>query len=480
MARAVNKTVVGVVVVAIVLVLTGGGYVVVANLPGQDPARYVQEARKFEEEAKWAEARTLYVRAYRKDPAQKAEYLVDAARCAMEEGDVGKALGDIQGARLKDPDNAAASKLATQLLFEVAKVYSNAQQWVRVKEEAERLLNKADPKSVLGHHAKGAALLRLVLEDEQNRALGEAELREALKLDPTNTDVVELLVANGFDQIRNFEVRRQRTEIAALNKNIDTLLADQLARCEAAGDAEKTGRVKLLQADVLLRRGEDAKAVAALERYTQENPKDALGFRSLGTAYMLSAKLRDAAKAEEYLRKAVDLDPKDLQNRLILGQAMQVQKDRMADESKLYQEGLEATPYSKHYRSLKSNFQRAEMMYRLCVNDIRRGAAAEGEDQSKAYADAAGWITKLSDEQDPNYPLVLMMQAMLFSAKGDLKEATRVAQLADRGSPTYEAKVLLGELLFRQGEWGAARKELEAAVEMGPRGLVPVWQLAQV
>jgi len=480
MAKAVNKTVVGVLTLAIVLVLTGSGYVVVANLPGQDPTRYVKDAEKFAKDGKWAEARTLYIRAYRKDPAQNPEYLVEAARCAKEEGDIAKALGDIQGARLKNPDHPAAAVLATQLQFEVANVFSNAQQWVKVKEEAERLLAKVDPKSVLGHHARGAALLRLALEDEENRALGEASLREALKLDPTNVDVVELLVANAFDRMRVFESRRQRTEVAAMNKSIDTLLADQLTQCEQAGEVEKAGRVKILQADVLLRRGEDAKAVEALERYTQSNSKDARGFRSLGAAYLMSAKFRDASKAEGFLRKAVELDPKDLQNRLILGQALQVQKDRMADESKVYEEGLEAVPFSKHYRSLKSNFQRAEMIYRLVVNDIRRGAAAEGEDQKKAFADAESKITKLSDEQDPKFPTVLLMQAMLYSAKGDLKEATRVAQLADRGSPTYEAKCMLGELLFRQGEWGAARKELEAAVEMGPRALVPVWQLAQV
>jgi len=479
MAKAVNKTVVGVLTLAIVILLSAGGFVVVANLPGQDPKRYEADAKRFEGEKKYAEARQLFARAYQRDPAKNPANMVNAARCALEEGDIPLVRRFVQLARQKDNRNRGAAEIATRMYFEIANVAGSTENWSRVRDEAANLVS-LDEESVLGQHALGSAYLHLESEDSEYRTKGEVALHKALKLDPTNIEIVKILASNAFDRIRQLESRRQTADIVKIREDLGAMINVQREACRAEGDSRKLAELLALQAMDMVRKGEHEKAIGELEQFTRDWPNESLGFRTLGSLYMFPSPKTDFKKGEEMFRKAIALSPNDGENYLNLGQALSLQTGRIADENAAYEAGLAAVPFSKHFRDFKQNLYRAQMMYLSCINDIRTGVGAKEEkDKQAAFASAEKWITRLSDEQDINNIKVLLMQANLLSARGDLKEATRVAVKADNLAQAYEVKALLGELLFLQQEWGGAKTHLEVAIQMGAQSIVPYMQLGQ-
>lgn len=483
MARAVNKTVVGILTLAILIVLSAGAFVVVANLPGQDPKRYEADAKRFEGEKKWAEARQMFARAYQRDPAKNPNYLVSAARCALEEGDWEKVIRFVQMARLKDSRHKEAAVILTQLYFDIADVANSARQWATVRDEASNL-KSLDDKSVLAHHALGAALINLAAENPDYRKDGVDALEVALQLDPTNADVVKLLVNQDAFRIREFESRKQKAEADKVRDAMLAMITTHLDKCQAAGQQRKVAELTTLKASTLIQMGDKAKGIKELEDFIHKWPNESLGYRTLGTAYTVGPEKPDLKKAEEMLRKAVELAPTEGENYLILGRLLSVQPERVAEENAIYEQGLAAIPFSKHFRDGRKNFFRGQMMYFACLNDVRTGARAENdpEKRSQAYASAEKWINRLSDERSPDEISVLLMKAQLLNARGELKEATKVASEADSKIlvPAYEIKELLGELFFQQQEWGLARKHLETALEMDPRQIVPRLQLGHV
>lgn len=486
MAKAVNKTVVGILTLVIVILLSAGGFVVVANMPGQDPKRYEADAKRFEEEKKWAEARQMYARAFQRDPAKNPAYMVAAARCALEEGDIGLVQRFIQFARQKDSRNKGAAEMATRMNLEVANVVGSTQRWAEVRKEAENLVS-LDQQSALGLHALGAAYLRLQSENSEWAAKGEEKLLAALSLDPTNVEIVKLLTANDLEKIRNLEVARKKADADIVRKEIDARIDSKIKACQAEGDQAKLAELYTLRASNHVRMGDVEKGIKELEEFVEKWPKEALGYRTLGWVYLFpsaDSKIKPPEskfkKAEELLRKAVELAPGEGETYLILGQAVSLQNGRADDENAVYAAGLEAVPFSKHFREFKQNLYRAQMMYLSCINDIRKGAVAkDASGKEAAFASAEKWIARLSEEQDAKEVKVLLMKANLASAKGDLKQATKIAIEADTLAQVYEVKALLGELNFLQQEWGAARRDLEAAIAMGPQSIVPYIQLGQ-
>src|SRR2546423_923332 len=135
MAKKLNKNVVGLLTLAVMVFLGVGGVLAVNSLPGQDPTRYAEEAARLEKDGKHAQAKKIYQRAYRRDPAQDPKYLVSAAKCALAEGEVGEALGYLQGARLRDSHLKSGAELATEIRFEIARLYGSSANWADVRKE---------------------------------------------------------------------------------------------------------------------------------------------------------------------------------------------------------------------------------------------------------------------------------------------------------------------------------------------------------
>ncbi len=221
------------------VLLAVAGFVLLLNLPGQDPKSYKVRAAGLEAEGEYNRARQTYLRAYRKDPARDPEYLVMAARCAMEEGDGARASSLLEQALVKDSELKSALQLATELNLELGRLLPAGRgrlQWMRVLERANNLL-EVDDQSPLAHYAAGLAYVSLREEDATYAAKGEASLSRALELDPTNVDVVTSAAAQLWASSRQHEIEGRKRKAMVRRELSASTLASAIEKCEAL-DAE--------------------------------------------------------------------------------------------------------------------------------------------------------------------------------------------------------------------------------------------------
>lgn len=500
MARKLNKTVVGVLTLVGIVVIAGSGFVLIKSLPARDPARYAADAAKLEEEEDFERAKMTYQRAFTKDPDRNPEYLVGAARCALGEGKIGEALSFIQGAQVADPSLKSAAVLATDLQLELAELFGSTKRWKDVLDAAQKIRD-VDDQSARAHYAIGAACLRLITENESYREKAEAALKRALEIDPMNVDAARLLSGYYLDRARTVEQKGRHSEAKPYRAQADQVLAATLQKCEAAGDPEQLADMKLLLTETEIKkntRDSDGRltGVRMLEELAVTAPDTAECYLKLGQYHASGAPGADPQEAVTYLEKTIEIDPGEGRAYLLLGQvyprlAKQLRDKGKTDEAKamdarvasLYERGLEAIAYSKHFRALRGNMYRAELTHRLGKIDLARAAAATGDEREAALVQAESRIDLLKDEQGSDSVMVLLARAELLNARGDFIEAVKVAEEADRragAAGVFEVKLLLGELYSRRREWGAARDALEAALLKNRTNRKVYWLLGDV
>lgn len=131
----------------------------------------------------------------------------------------------------------------------------------------------------LAHYKKGVALF-----ENAHTAEGVQELTQAIALDPdfAAAKALKAIVTSGEEGLRE----------------ADAALA-------AAANLPEAERL-LVEANVAARRGEPAKAAAALRRVTEVAPGDYLGFALLGQQRLIEQKY---AEAQQLLKKATELNP---------------------------------------------------------------------------------------------------------------------------------------------------------------------------
>lgn len=160
---------------------------------------------------------------------------------------------------------------------------------------------------------EGSPELRVSLA-EALAALGrlepaEAEARRALELGRDGPAAVEASVLLG-----RIASQRHRTEQAVLSYRqairVETALTE-------AGEPPDPIPWRLLAAEYVGAGDEDS-AVKTLEDLASRRPGDGTGFRELGRAYL---ERREPGRAERHLRRAVQLDPRDVETHRLLAQA---------------------------------------------------------------------------------------------------------------------------------------------------------------
>lgn len=477
MAKKLNKNVATGVIVAAAALMSGAGFVVVANLPGQDPRVYADKAEAAEHEGDQRRAAALFLRAASKDVNGGADFIVKAARCLLQEGEIGDAIRLAGDAQVKDPRLKSAQELALEIQYEVVKVWRVTAQWNRVLEHARKLLD-LDAQSFLGNLAHGRACLALVTENEGYWAEGEAALKRALELDPTNPEAVESNVQRLLTDPGRADRRTRTTTLEERREEARRLVAAAVAKSEESGDKERTDTLRVIAAQLELRSGDPtrvAKGVEQLRALVEGGTKALAAYIELGNHYLVSSgSLKGDAKNEAFdqgekcFNKAIEVDPGAAQAYWALGQFYQyrIRKDQ---EYEAYRKGLEAVPYKKHFRSLLSNHYRILMISELCLGEVYRASASTGEKKESALAAAESWLATLQKEVAPESVELLTLRAYLSNARGDYKRATREIESADRKQPghrNHRIKLLMGELYVRQQEWGSARRALEEAISI--------------
>src|SRR5438132_1414334 len=140
MAKTLNRNLVGGLTLVGMVILAAAGFLLLANLPGRDPKVYEDQAKKHEEKKEWNQATQAYHRAYQRDPEHNPEFLVKAAKSAIEDGRIDATREFLALARSRDPQLKSAMQLMTEFEFEVAKLFSTPSQWNRVLSEAKKLV----------------------------------------------------------------------------------------------------------------------------------------------------------------------------------------------------------------------------------------------------------------------------------------------------------------------------------------------------
>jgi tetratricopeptide (TPR) repeat protein len=202
-------------------------------------------------------------------------------------GHIAEAIPYLEETRRAVPDDM-------KLAYALAMAYAQTRQPDKARESIARTFDLA-PASASAHLLTGQMMNRLELED-----LAEAELREALRLDPKLPEVHYLLA-----------------QIAIFRSRFDEGLA--LLQAELAINPAH-GMALYRVGDVYVRQEKWTDAIRALQQSLWVNPYFSAPYILLGKAY---SKTGQPGAAEEMLKRAVGSDPNNRSAHYLLAQVLQ-------------------------------------------------------------------------------------------------------------------------------------------------------------
>ncbi len=499
MAKKLNRNLVGLLTLAGMLLLAVTGFALLANLPGQDPKAYEEDAKKLEDNKQYDQASQTYIRAFQRDSTKNPEYLVKAAKCAIEDGKIGAARQCLRDALVKNPQLKSALELTTEVELEVARLFGSGLQWNKVLSDARKLV-KVEPQSALAHHAMGVAQLFLRNEDDKYEAEGEESLKKAIELDPTNTKAVDVLVRQLWVSARQKESEGLKVEALAIDKSREAILQTALEKCASAAP-DKLSELKQVQSLFTIITGKVAEGIAAMQSLADSEKSRVDAHLALGSIFNGSYADKvpqDAQKAKTVLTKALEIDPKDGRIYEELSRTFKIQREAETDMAKrakieeeelaMYERGLKEIQKSRHFRELKNNFARLFFYKELILYELDKARREDAENKKSLKHEAKlkaaeEWLDKLKQEFDPDAVEVRYLTAHVYNARGEYVKAIKTAEAAERlvgARRNFELEVLLGELYSRKQEWGAARSAFEKALALNPGASALVVRLAQI
>lgn len=496
MAKKLNRNLVGILTLVGMVLLAVGGFALLASLPGQDPKVYEADAEKLKEEGKYEMAAQTFVRAYQRDSTKNPEYLVKAATCVLEEGKIGGARELLRNALVRDPALKSALEVTTDLEFEIAQRFGSSTQWSRVLAEAKKLAS-VDAASPLAHHAMGMSYLAMQTEDSRNRELGVESLMKALELDPTNTKAVDTLAKQWWNEAEQEKRAGHLDESEALVAKRDALIATALEKCRASAPDKVSELLQLQSIFKIVSKNVD-EGIRELEEITKTEGKGVEAQRLLAGIYtgvLGDTVPQDLDKAETLLQEAARIEPDNGEVYVELARVYRMNREKAQDPAKqkeyrskelaLYEKGLEAVPRTTDFRKLRNNVARATFYSELVLGALGEAelAADDAAAREKAIASAESWLARMKDEIDPEQLEVRFLVANILNMKGELVDATKEAEAAERAAGArghLGLQVLLAELYSRQAQWGAAEGAMKKAVAMNPDSPGLILRLAQV
>ncbi|MCA9254224.1 MAG: tetratricopeptide repeat protein, partial [Phycisphaerales bacterium] len=490
MAKKLNKTLVGSLVVTLMVLLAAVGFVLVQNLPGSDPLVFADEAKSLEKAGEYDKAMQAYVRAYSKDDTKNPEYLVDAARNAIESGQIGYAREFLADALTRQPGFAPAHVMTLKLELEIAKLFGGANTWQRVLDTANAAAQYEELNEMaITNSAKGLAMLALSETNPTYREKAVAALHRASELDPTDIDTIQGLTRELWTSAKEKELKRNLDDAKADMQTAYAMIDSAVARATSEGKNKQVGELELLRAQLYVLDGKSDDARSTLERLAQGDTEDSQPLIALATLYTgrVSQDIdRDLDKAETYLRKALKIDPANGAAYLNLGSIYDMQIGLAEDPEKadeyrrkqrdLYAEGLKHIKRSEHFRELSNRNARIELVKNLFLADIRDAQSATGDARDKLLKSAEDWLGQMNEEAPANSQIVLFLEAHLMNARGEFIAATRQGEAAMKAgsqAPNVQLLRLMADLYARQNQIGRVQAMLEEIITATPRNPDP-------
>jgi len=281
---------------------------------------------------------------------------------------------------------------------------------------------KAKPDFAAGHAHLGLLYLHL---DRTQPAL--SELQQALRLDPTRTDV-----ASALAHIRQGQAKAA-SESGDWNAALDFLIE---ARKYAPDNADIQYEFGMVARKLSL----DDDAIEAFQRTLQLQKNNPLALYNLGFAFMDRARFDDARKQ---FAQYVDLRPGDASGYCALGMALAA-LEQSQDARTQFERSIALAP------------TQSESYYRLGLLDLDAGEY-----------DAAAKTLQKALQQKPSDAAALTALGRVEFEQKHYPEATSLLQQAiSRDQTIQESHYYLGLTLARMGRTQEANEQLEIAARL--------------
>lgn len=354
--------------------------------------------------------------ARQRDPAFAPAYQRMATLHAVS-GKYDQAIQEYQALLKQTPDNLQAM-LQLAALYEVA------------GKESEALAQYQQAKASKKAGAYAAEAQYFMRKQQPDKAL--ASLDEAQKLEPKNPQLLEL-------KAQVLSGQKKYKEVLKLSDEMETLNAD-------AGIA--------LKIQTYMRMKQSDKALVQARRVIEKYPRSARGYQLLASIYEFDKKYPEAI-AE--VKKGVQVDPKDLQARLYLGNLQAANK--------------EYDVAAATYADILKIQQYAPAMF-------AQGALLQ---QGGKKAEAAGRYRASLAVAERYVPALNNLSYLCAEGFCSKEEALTLAMKAFKLEPTSPGVLdTLGYALLVNGKYDDARKVLEKAAALLPNQPTVQYHLAMV
>lgn len=473
-----NKNIVVALTLLAFLIMIFASVVMLRQLQSRDPKYYTDLAQEYDRHGDWQTAALFYKEAWER--SNDAVHLVGQGESLLKDGAVGDALRSWRTALINQPDLIEAHMRQLEVLLELGRLYGRMANWEDVQEAAETFLDtdveKTPIQAAFAHHANGLALLNLARRDPAGADRGEAELREAVKLDGEAVDYALDLGSYLIRQERIEEGERLYRELTerfaspgAEASKARLAYAEYLASRERLDEAERSFKASLTMAEHAPAALRDTKLAYAMflsqrwARAARDDPDDE------STQALFN-------EAEATLEQCANAYPDDFEPYQYLATLYKL-AGRYQDvidvcEARLQRgfsrEGIEGPRNRINMFGLM--IQASEACVAEAVTAHRNG---DHERRESFLVRAEQYVTDARGEF-PSHPGLLSQQGRVKLARGLDRQALEDFRAADEAYRSYDAinwenKLILARVHLKLNEAGAAKAVLDEALEAARR-----------
>jgi len=519
MAQRLNKKLVAGLTIAGMAVTTAAAVLMIYQLRPKDPKPFVDKAVELEARGEFEQAAEYYRRAHARarsagrDLAECHGYLLKAGDMSMAAGDARGAVGAWRQVILGDPRNEAAREKLVDFNVELARLTGAG--WDQVRTEAEALL-AINENNFTGLHALGRAMVEQRGRAEENLDKGRELLVKAFEGDKSNPEFANSLAILYLteSQGRDEDIRKAEEVYDTLIRSLQEAASPDAGKLSTAWRyrgqfclarrSQLQGQLQQLRAGRVVPKSRseleeavkevDVRALECLNKALEADPKNVDNLIGMGlywqTRMPLAAEEQQAEseragyrqQAEKFLRQAIETDPESYDAYLRLS-ALFLNERKLQEARQVLDErirrGLKRTGYLAWRHKMYMAVIRSEA-FRICMAQIDMArTAGDREEVEKVRRESLARMEEIYREQVTEAEagekdrMALFMKARLQMVRGENLEAIRSLREAEKaaGGMNPEVKLYLASLLLDQGQPGAAEQELRAITAAVPGNL---------
>lgn len=486
-----NKNVIGALTVAAIVLSVGGVGVASYAAGKKDPALLAQKAAEAETKGDWKRAKELYGRAF--TAGKDAKYLIEASRCAYQEGEFAETLHFLRVAEAQSPGNSKPLIALLERYWEI-RIFG-WQGWNELRDAAEKLL-EIEPDNMLGLVCLADSLDATKDQDPGNPDKLAKTLEKARSIDATDPRlaIVEASaeVRKGVDAIRrspNLPLDQQRKFITDSRLAAAAVLQKSLAR------NPKDERLINNLAEVLRATDRADEALTVLEKGVGENPT-APEIRQLLAQHLifrLHTSAKDAPADERkaivdsallHIEKAIELEKAMFEAYATRAELLKIRaeldgtwdSDRAARQKQILDTFVRAQDDTLKLKSLRATAgsqQKALMIASAfdCSRQFFAQARPANPDERRVALEYAHRFLDDTKRQFPETVYRSLMEAWLAQVDNDPTAAIQAYKRAEERAGTVntaqrrQIKEQLGLLTMREAP-GLALRYVDEAISL--------------